>query len=87
MEMKKDESFWRNIISLVEQGKRISFLMKEYHFTRTSYYYWKKKLCKTKEEIKEDENNKLIKQLQREKAELEIENEILKKAISIIGKR
>ena len=85
--IKKDEEFWRNIILLEEQGKKLSFLMQEYGFNRTNFYYWKKKLCKTQEEISQEEAIKRLHQVEKEKTQLEIENDILKKAISIIGKK
>lgn len=88
MDKKHDREFWENIVKLVEDnGTKLSFVLDQYQITRSSYYYWRKNLRKTKEEIEEDEQTRRHKELLKENAELRLENEILKKAISIIGKK
>lgn len=88
MNEKHDQDFWENIVKLVEDnGTKLSVVLDQYQITRSSYYYWRKRLHRSKEEIEEDEQAKKNKQLQKEILELKMENEILKKAISIIGKK
>lgn len=88
MNEKHNEDFWENIVKLVEDnGTKLSVVLDQYQITRSSYYYWKKRLRRSKEEIEEDEQTKKNKLLQKEILELKMENEILKKAISIIGKK
>ena len=88
MNEKHDQDFWENIVKLVEDnGTKLSVVLDQYQITRSSYYYWKKRLRRSQEEVEEDEQTKKNKQLEKENFELRMENEILKKAISIIGKK
>lgn len=88
MNEKHNQDFWENIVKIVEDnGTKLSVVLDQYQITRSSYYYWRKRLNRSKEEIEEDEQTRKNKQLQKENLELRMENEILKKAISIIGKK
>lgn len=88
MNEKHDQDFWENIVKLVEDnGTKLSVVLDQYQITRSSYYYWRKRLRRSQKEVEEDEQTKKNKQLEKENFELRMENEILKKAISIIGKK
>lgn len=88
MDEKHDQEFWENVLRLVEDdGMKLSFVITQYGISRSSYYYWKKRLRKDGGEAKADEAELERRRLIKENADLRMENEILKKAISIIGKR
>ena len=86
MEEKHDEEFWKKIIQLAKDGNRISMLAKQYNFSNVSYYYWKNKLSDPTDNENDELSDSDIKELRKENLRLKQENEILKKAISIIGK-
>lgn len=59
MNEKHDQDFWENIVKLVEDnGTKLSVVLDQYQITRSSYYYWRKRLHRSKEEIEEDEQAK-----------------------------
>jgi transposase len=83
-----DESFKKKIVELYESGKKVSLLCAEYDITRPTLYTWIAKY-KTpitekiagKESLTLEEQQLLIKELEQAR----LENEILKKAVLIIG--
>ena len=87
MNEKHNQDFWENIVKIVEDnGTKLSVVLDQYQITRSSYYYWRKRLHRSKEEIEEDEQTRKNKQLQKENLELRMENEILKKQFRLSGK-
>ena len=85
-----DEFFKKKIVELYESGKKVSLLCAEYDITRPTLYTWIAKY-KTpitekiagKESLTLEEQQLLIKELEQAR----LENEILKKAVLIIGKK
>ena len=83
-----DEFFKKKIVELYESGKKVSLLCAEYDITRPTLYTWIAKY-KTpitvkiagKESLTLEEQQLLIKELEQAR----LENEILKKAVLIIG--
>jgi len=79
---KYTDDFKKIIIELLDSGKTVSSLAKEYEIERQNIYIWKKLYSKggsfKSADLKTDlekENQKLLK----ENAELKLDNEILKK--------
>ena len=81
------EEFKRQIIDLYLSGKPVKELADEYGLVEQTIYKWKKLYATT---IKVDENQtislKEYQDLQKKIRELEMENEILKKAIAYFAK-
>ncbi len=82
------EEFKRQIIDLYLSGKSVTELANEYGLVEQTIYKWKKFYAPT---IQVDENQtisvKEYKDLQKKMRELEMENEILKKATAIFAKK
>lgn len=82
------EEFKRQIIDLYLSGKSVIELANEYGLVEQTIYRWKKLYAPT---IEVDENQtismKEYKDLQKKMRELEMENEILKKATAIFAKK
>ncbi len=82
------EEFKRQIIDLCLSGKSVAELANEYGLVEQTIYRWKKLYAPT---IKVDENQtismKEYNDLQKKMRELEMENEILKKATAIFAKK
>ena len=79
-----DENFKKSIVNLHQNGKSQSELHREYGVSSAAISRWVRKYS----EVKIDEDGTVmtgqqIKQLQKRLAELEEENQILKKAIAI----
>ena len=82
-----DEEFKKTLVSLYENGKRLCDLSREYGINVSTIRPWIKKygtiITSTGEVTNNDEILKLKKKLQ----EIELENEILKKAVAIFSKK
>jgi len=82
------EEFKRQIIDLYLSGKPVKELADEYGLVEQTIYKWKKLYAAT---IKVDENKtislKEYNDLQKKMRELEMENEILKKATAIFARK
>lgn len=82
------EEFKRQIIDLYLSGKPVSELAEEYGLVEQTIYKWKKLYAPS---IDVDENQSIslkeYKELQKKMHELEIENEILKKATDIFARK
>ena len=82
------EEFKRQIIDLYLSGKSVTELAEEYGLVEQTIYKWKKLYAPT---IKVDENQtismKEYNALQKKMRELEMENEILKKATAIFARK
>ena len=82
------EEFKRQIIDLYLSGKSVTELAEEYGLVEQTIYKWKKLYAPF---IEVDENQtismKEYKDLQKKMRELEMENEILKKATAIFARK
>ena len=81
-----DEDYKKNIVKLVENGKSISDIEREYGINRKLIYNWKSKYGTITTSTGETTTNDEILKLKKKNKELEIENEILKKAVAIFTK-
>ncbi|WJG70152.1 transposase [Spiroplasma ixodetis] len=82
--------FKKQIVALYQSGKSISCLVKEYNVTRAVTYKWIKQFTnsgsfKTKDNLSDLE--KQLIQANKELKQLQMENDILKQAALIIGRK
>lgn len=82
-----DEDFKKTIVNLYENGKGISELSREYGVGKSTIDSWIKKFKTITTSTGETTNNDEILKLQKKNRELELENEILKKAVAIFSKK
>lgn len=82
-----DEDFKKTIVNLYEAGKRKSELSREYGISHTNIYNWIKKYGQITTSTGEITNNDEILKLKKKLHEVELENEILKKAVAIFSKK
>ena len=82
--------FKKQIVSLYNNGKSVSDIVKEYSITRASIYNWIKKYNSTGSFNSEDnksEEQKKLERLEKENQQLKMENDILKQAALILGQK
>ena len=86
---KHDKEFKKMIVNLCEttKDKTMSDIAREYGITRASITQWRKKYGTITTSTGEITNNDEIIKLQKRNRELELENEILKKAVAIFSKK
>ena len=82
-----DEEFKKTIVSLYESGKKISELSREYGVGHTNIRNWINKYQKITTSTRETTNNDEILKLKKELQQVQLENEILKKAVAIFSKQ
>ena len=82
-----DEEFKKTIVNLYENGKGISELSKEYGIGKSTIDGWIKKYKSITTSTGEVTNNDEILKLKKELQQVQIENEILKKAVAIFSKK
>ena len=82
-----DEDYKKNIVKLVENGKAVSDIEREYTIHRKLIYNWKNKYGTIKTSTGEVTTNDEILKLKKELNDIKIENEILKKAVAIFTKK
>ena len=82
-----DEDYKKNIVKLVENGKAVSDIEREYGINRKLIYNWKNKYGTIKTSTGEVTTNDEILKLKKELNDIKIENEILKKAVAIFTKK
>lgn len=80
---KYDEDFKKSLVNLYHGGKTQSSLCKEYGVSQTAISRWIKLYSEVEMESGELLTAKQVRELQKQKAALEEENLILKKAIAI----
>lgn len=86
-ERKYTEEFKKQIVELYENGKSVIDLAREYGLVEQTIYKWIHRYEPfTKNEQGEVVTQADVKAMQRRIAELEMENEILKKATAIFAK-
>ena len=84
---KYDEEYKKNIVSLIENGKSISEIEREYGISRKNIYNWKYKYGTITTSTGETTSNDEIAKLKKELKQIQLENEILKKAVAIFTKQ
>lgn len=84
------ESFKKQMVELYKNGKRRSEIIKEYELTPSSLNKWMKQYSETgsfKEADNQSPEQILIKQQEKELKQLRMENDILKQAALIMGRK
>ena len=81
-----DEDFKKTIVSLYESGKKITDLSREYGVGRTNIRNWINKYQTITTSTGVVTNNDEILKLKKELQQVQLENEILKKAVAIFSK-
>lgn len=86
---KHDEEFKKMIVNLCEtnKDKTMSDIAREYGLTRTSITQWRKKYGTITTSTGETTSNDEILKLKKELQQVQLENEILKKAVAIFSKK
>ena len=82
-----DEELKKTLVSLYENGKKISDLSREYGINESTIRPWIKKYGTIITYTGEVTNNDEILKLKKKLHEVELENEILKKAVAIFSKK
>ena len=82
-----DEEFKKTIVSLCEAEKKKSELTREYGISYTNISDWINKYGTITTSTGEVTNNDEILKLKKKLHEVELENEILKKAVAIFSKK
>ena len=82
-----DEELKKTLVSLYENGKKISDLSREYGINESNIIPWIKKYGTIITSTGEVTNNDEILKLKKKLHEVELENEILKKAVAIFSKK
>ena len=85
---KHNEEFKKMIVNLCEtsKDKTMSDIAREYGITRTSITNWRKKYGTITTSTGETTSNDEILKLKKELQQVQLENEILKKAVAIFSK-
>ena len=78
-----DEDFKRTLVELYHNGKTQTSLIKEYGVSQSALTKWIKQYSTVETDDGEILTAKQVKELQKRMAQLEEENQILKKAIAI----
>ncbi len=81
------EEFKHQIVDLYNSGSSVSYLSSEYGVTNVTIYSWIKQLSPVKVSEKEEISSKDYEKMKKRIAELEMENEILKKATAIFARK
>ncbi len=81
------EEFKKTIVSLYENGKKLAELSREYGINESTIRPWTKKYGTITTSTGEITNNDEIRKLKKKLQEIELENEILKKAVAIFSKK
>jgi len=81
------EEFKQQIVDLYNAGNSVSYLSREYGVANVTIYKWIKELSPIKLSDKEEITAKEYDKLKKRIAELEMENEILKKATAIFARK
>ena len=84
------EEFKRQIVGLISSGKSTGEIEREYKVTKTTIREWVKRYAKSGEfgaEANRGEEEKELRELRRENGQLKMENDILKQAALILGRK
>jgi transposase len=82
-----DEEFKKTLVSLYEGGKKLSELSREYGINESTIRPWIKKYGTVTTSTGETTTNDEISKLKKELKDVQLENEILKKAVAIFSKK
>lgn len=82
---KYDEDFKKTIVELYESGKGVNELSREYGIIHSNIRNWINKYQKITTSTGEVTNNDEILKLKKELQQVQLENEILKKAVAIFS--
>ena len=80
------EEFKKQIVDLYQAGSTVSYLSREYGVANVTIYKWIKELSPVKVSDEEEITSKEYDKMKKRIAELEMENEILKKATAIFAR-
>ena len=90
MAKRYNDEFKKQIVSLANNGKKISEIIEEYGVARSTIHKWKKHYNNSgsfkAKDNRTDEEKELIK-LRKENQQLKMENDILKQAALIMGRK
>ena len=81
------EEFKQQIVDLYQAGSSVSYLNREYGVANVTIYKWIKELSKVPVSDTEAMSVKEYEKMKKRIAELEMENEILKKATAIFARK
>ena len=81
------EEFKQQIIDLYNSGSSVSYLSREYGVTNVTIYKWIKELSPVQVSAEEQITAKEYEKLKKRITELEMENDILKKATAIFARK
>jgi len=81
------DEFKQQIVDLYQTGSSAAYLSREYGISDVTIYNWNKKLSPVKISDKEEITSEQYHKMQKRIAELETENEILKKATAIFARK
>ena len=81
------EEFKQQIVDLYRSGSSVTYLSREYGVANVTIYKWIKELSPVKVSEKEEITSKEYEKMKKRIAELEMENEILKKATAIFARK
>lgn len=89
MAKRYNDEFKKQIVALVNNGKKPSEIIKEYNIARSSVHKWVKNYNKSgsfKAKDNRTEKEKELIKLRKENQRLKMENDILKQAALILGR-
>lgn len=81
-----DAEFKKNILKMIEDGRSITSLSQSFGVSEGLLYRWKSDAKKQKKTGRDDEKDE-VKQLRKRLKEVELERDILKKALSIFSRQ
>jgi len=81
------EEFKQQIVELYNSGNSVNYLSREYGVSNVTIYRWVKELSPVKVSEKDQITAKEYEKMKKRIAELEMENEILKKATAIFARK
>jgi len=81
------DEFKQQIVDLYQSGKSVNYLHSEYGVTQVTIYKWIKELSPVQVSSQQEITSKEYEKMKKRIAELEMENEILKKATAIFARK
>ena len=84
------EEFKKQIVELVGAGKNVADISREYRVTKPTIRLWLKRYANSGEfgaEANRSEGERELRALQKENRQLKMENDILKQAALILGRK
>lgn len=81
-----DQSFKKTLVELLNAGKSVKDLTKEFGVSQATIHRWAKEFKTTTSQASNESEKRRIKSLEKELKEVKLERDILKKAVSIFSK-